>query len=214
MTPIKKQTSNLFVRRLKHDDIDILINICRKSFPDGIRGQNPRFLARRWWRDALSSASSETWVCSVGGEVAGFVILVTDNIMYAREKRKRSSSFFVRVCTAITCPRLLLWRFFKKMATCRWFHKHHVNSTRNDPTLDNCAWIEPIAVSPHMRRQGIAKKLLQHCENRALELKRSAIKVGVELQNKPTIELYKKSGFVPLRQTGFACAHYVKELGN
>lgn len=211
MVLTKKQTSNSCIRRLKAEGIDAVIDICRKSFPGGIRGQYPRFIATKWWRDAIASVASETWVCFVEGEVTGYVILVMDNSMYSREKRKRRSGIFLRACTAITCPRLLLRRFFKKMVTYGWSSANHMTNSQNHPIQNKCIWIEPIAVAPHMRGRGIARKMLEHCEKRALDLKRGVVWVKVQPQNGPAIKLYEKSEFVLFSRTSATCT-YAKVL--
>lgn len=212
MKPTEKKTSSLLIRRAKLEDIDTLVDICRETFPDAIEWRAPRFSARKSWCHALTSAASETWVCSTNGEVAGCVTLVTDEAAHAREKRKRAGGFLAKSLTLVTCPRLLFLRIFKRKLGWPGSPEKCRSTVKSAPSQEQRTWIEPMAVSPHMRRKGLAKKMLEHCEKRTLELNRDTVKLLVDLDNRAAIELYEKWGFVRVHQTsaGYVYAKILK----
>lgn len=56
----------------------------------------------------------------------------------------------------------------------------------------NLAWIITLGVLPEFRRQGIARALLQACENR---IQVSRIRLSVRRSNWPAISLYAEEGY-------------------
>ena len=192
------------IRRATLDDIDALIDICCDSFVDDLRWHSLPFIVRRWWKLYVDSVAREVWVCLTNGEIVGFVILVIDPTKALYENRKRSPCLLMRMLGLIWCPRLVL-NHIRKLITAhlmkntigsanRLIESQVVNSGLSKTV--NAVWIEPMAVTPKMRRRGLAQELLKHCQKRVVELKMNAIKLGVNISNKAACSLYKKAGFV------------------
>ncbi len=57
---------------------------------------------------------------------------------------------------------------------------------------EDMAWIATLGVLPEYRRQGIARKLLQECENR---LNSARLRLCVRMENTPAIQLYEQEGY-------------------
>ncbi|MHC4158581.1 MAG: GNAT family N-acetyltransferase [Planctomycetota bacterium] len=192
---IKKKVSDLSIRPAKSEDIETLINLCRDGFPGAIVWQAPRFLARKRWENILSLTAVETWVCSLNGEVVGFSVLASDMVSYARKKRKLNGGFIRRACNYVFCPKLCLVKVLRKIRTFPRDCKQNFSGIKKEITSINALWIEPIAIASRMRGKGFGKELIRHCEHRAFELHKDAIKVSVNPMNTLACNVYEKLGF-------------------
>jgi len=213
MPGIANEFNKVTIRRAAPNDMEPLLAICRDSFLDSIRWQGPRFLATRWLTVAIVSRSSEIWVCSKDNKIAGFCIIITDQGLWRIERPKRDGPMLTRMLALAICPTIVFRKICNRIAN--FLNRSH-NSPPDQHNLTTLKagesiWIELIAVSDVMRRQGLAKYMLRFCENYAKELKRSALKLCVGSINKPARNLYEQTGFVCTVQTPVSCI-YTKML--
>ncbi len=213
MPDITNEFNKVTIRRAARNDMEPLLAICRDSFLDSIRWQGPRFLATRWLTVAIVSRSSEIWVCSKDSKIAGFCIIITDPCLWRIEKPKRDGPMPTRLLASATCPTIVFRKIYNRIVN---FLAGSHNSPPDQYNLTTrkagkSIWIELIAVSDAMRRQGLAKYMLRFCESYAKELKRSAVKLCVGSTNKPARNLYERTGFTCTVQTPVSCI-YTKML--
>ena len=201
-TATKKQNSQFSIRPAETEDIDALVDICRKGFPDLVRWQIPRFLAKKSWEHILSSAVAETWVCNSGDQVAALVSLVSNMVVYQSEKHPPNMSRIKKLYFHLLCPKLLVKKLLRKI--CRFFSGSTMITSlgRNQSETTNFAWIELIAVAPDMRKKGMATRLLELCYERTVQLKIDGMKLTVEPDNIAAHNLYKGFGFHCTSQGG------------
>jgi GNAT superfamily N-acetyltransferase len=194
-TIAEAESPALSIRQAEYKDIEILVEICRKSFTKLVRWQIPRFLSRKRWEYILSSDVAETWVCSANNQLAGYVTLVRDIAAFKLEKHQYDRFFFKKLYCYLLCPRLFLRMLIRKMYIFTSRPSQPESVRQNGPDLINCAWVDSIAVDPEMRRKGIAKKLLYLCKKRALQLNLAGMKLAVDSDNTEARNLYKNFGF-------------------
>jgi ribosomal protein S18 acetylase RimI-like enzyme len=215
MPDITNEFNKVTIRRAALNDMEPLLSICRYSFLDSIRWQGPRFLATRWLTVAIVSRSSEIWVCSKDSKIAGFCIIITDQGLWRIERPKRDGPMLTRLLASATCPTIVFRKIYNRIAN---FLNRSYNSPpdQHNPRQKHSGagksiWIELIAVSDAMRRQGLAKYMLRFCESYAKELKRSVIRLSVDSTNKAARNLYERTGFICTAQTPVSCI-YTKML--
>jgi ribosomal protein S18 acetylase RimI-like enzyme len=200
------------MRRGTPDDVDALIDICRDSFPESLLWTGTVFSARKWWMSAIASDSCETWICLIGVKIAGFCILITATLAWESERSDRDMNLFARLLAASVSPGFVMRRIWKKIIAVRTASVNESLSATSYKENGSDAWIGLIAVAPQMRRQGLARKMLQFCEERTLQLNRKAIKLVVLPDNRPACLLYKEKGFI--RTACIPTGHvYTKILG-
>jgi len=194
------------IRRGTPDDMDSLIDICHDSFPESLLWNSPRFFGRKWWKSVIASKSGEAWICINGERIAGFCVLITNTGRWNSEKSGRDMNLFALLLAAAFSPRFAIRRVREKIAGIGIASADESLSTTpcNDNGTDT--WIGLIAVSPQMRGRGFAKKMLQFCEERTLQLHRNAIKLVVIPSNKSACRLYEGQGFI---RTTYSSIGYV-----
>lgn len=192
-TATKKQNSQFSVRPAKTEDIDALVDICRKGFPDLVRWQIPRFLAKKSWEHILSSAVAETWVFSVDSKVAGLVTLILNAPVFTYEKRHFDGGTLRKFCFYLLCPKLFFHKTLRKIHLFISKSNKKKYTRQNNSNSMNYAWIEPIAVAPDMRKKGIATRLLELCYKRTVQLKMDGMKLVAE----PAGREYILQSYVP-----------------
>jgi GNAT superfamily N-acetyltransferase len=182
------------LRRAESGDVDKLITICRAGFPDTLRWQVGGAPARRWWSAALPSDSCETWVSVSDDDLQGFVVLVTDEQTWAREKRtaKGTKHWLTALLARPWTLGVHLWRRLRQ----------RFGPDRRDEAVwvartppGDRTWVELIAVAPRHRGQGVAADLLQQAEARTRQLERRAVQLTVEAANRPALRRYLRSGY-------------------
>jgi GNAT superfamily N-acetyltransferase len=183
------------LRRATTSDVAKLITICRGSFPDTLRWQVGGRPARRWWAAALPSASCETWVSVHDDDVQGFVVLVTDEQAWAREKMTSRGAKHQWLTALLGRPWKLgahLWQRVRgRRVHAQPGAAQFVAST---PPPDR-TWVELIAVAPRHRGQGVAADLLQQAESRTRELDRHAVQLTVGIGSQGEVRRYLRSGY-------------------
>ena len=186
---------NSVVRKAESEDINNLLEICKKSFRKLERWQAPRFLTRDRWKKILSSSVAETWVCLVNNKIAGYVTLVMDIISFENERKQYDKNVIKKVLYKILCPKLMLKKLLKKIKLNQSnpVRVHCEKQNGNEPK--NCYWIDSIAVNPENRRSGIATILVDKCKERAIQYNMDGIKLGVDSDNLTAQQFYKNYGF-------------------
>lgn len=197
------EINEITFRRVSVADIDSLVDICRDGFPNAVCWQGPRFVAKKWWKLRLKCSSSETWVCLNEGRVAGFLGLIINQSGFAKENQKYGLCFLSKIIALMFCPRIALSRIKRLVISHTRKNKNVDVSVLSNVQLphSDCSegrsviWIRPMAVSQHMRRRGLGKKILRFSEIRTMALHGEVIKLNVETFNHPAIRLYEKEGF-------------------
>lgn len=86
----------------------------------------------------------------------------------------------------------------------------YVISEESDEAYDKCKWDNPddttciihrLCIDPEYQDQGLGKKIMQHIEEQAREMKYESIRLDVFTQNPRALALYKNSGY---EERGFA----------
>ena len=181
-------------RKAESRDIEELIDISRKCFPEAVRWQIPRILARRRWGKILKSQIADTWVCYLNERVAGYVILIKDNNATIAKHCHYDRHLLGRIIYLLLCPQLIFKKLARKIRVIR--NKNIIIPKIQDgEKLQNYTWVDSIGVRPEMRKKGVARKLLNICKNRTLELEKEGIKLSVETKNIAAKNLYQDFGF-------------------
>ena len=204
---------NIVIRRATLGDADVLADICRSSFPDSLLWTGPRFLSQKWWKAVINSDSAETWVCLKDGEIGSLGVLVTDMAGWKKEKLYPERNMCVRLFALAMCPRLIISKIVKLISAAKAPVSNCPTSNIARTNIESQIWLRLIAVSPQMRRQGLAKRILQLCEERALERHRQAIQLFVFSNNKTPRSFFVQQGFVCTNHRRKGCV-YTKVLGD
>jgi len=204
------------IRRGTLDDTDALLRICAESFPDSIRWQSLRSVGERWWNVVLRSRAAETWVCVVDDQVVSFSVIVVDGTEWVAEGKERRSSLMTCLCALSAGHKLILPKILKKVRLAKIVCTGRARTIHARAETGKAFWIDLIAVVPHMRGQGLAKKMLLFCESRALELQRRSVGLRVDPANKAACKLYERVGFVRGKHTvsGTVYTKVVGEVAN
>lgn len=200
------------IRRGTPRDVDALLQICTESFPESIRWQSLRSVGKRWWNVVLRSRAAETWICVVYGQIVSFSVIVVDGTEWATERKERRSSMMTCLFALAVGHKLILPKILKKVRLAKIARTDRAHTVDTQAETGKAFWIELIAVVPHMRGQGLAKKMLLFCESRALELQRRSVGLRVDPANKAACKLYERVGFVRGKHTASGTV-YTKVVG-
>ncbi|MGD8500883.1 MAG: GNAT family N-acetyltransferase [Phycisphaerales bacterium] len=203
------QRGAFLIRRAKLEDIERLGEICRKSFPYTVEWQAPTFMVRKRWEQIMSSNAAETWVASRNSKIDGLAVLITEPCAYKQQMGEHSSGLLLRICAHMFCPRLFFLKVLRRVLKPLPRTQQHADTIQANP-LSRDIWIEPIAVAPEARRGGVGTRLLQHCRQRAAELKKDGVKLQVRRSNTQASKFYEKVGFVCTRRGAYADTYRMK----
>lgn len=192
--------------------MDALLQVCAESFPDSIRWQSLRSVGERWWSVVLRSQAAETWICVVDDQVVSFSVIVVDSTEWTAEGKERRGSRMTCLCALAVGYKLILPKILKKIRLAKVGRIDRARMVDTRAETGKAFWIELIAVVPHMRGQGLAKKMLLFCESRALELQRHSVGIRVDPANKAAYKLYERVGFVRGKHTASGTI-YTKAVG-
>ncbi len=181
------------LRRAEPGDVEQLVALCRRSFPESLRWQVGGDPARRWWRAVLPSASCETWVSAGPGGIQGYFVLVIN---------ERDRNFARRVADAARGPwlRAALRRPWAVAAHVFRGLRRRRKGAAAAPSVQRTppgerTWVELIAVAPRCRGRGVAALLLEHAESRTRQMKRRAVQLTVTPGNRVALQRYARSGY-------------------
>ena len=164
-------------------------------------------MGQAWWMAVLrcSPRIAESWVmASPDGGVVAVCVLVIDEVDWKLQRRSRRGPWTVRCFSAVLCPILALRAFAARPGG--------MKSGSTPPVgVRNRTWLEMLAVSPDRQGRGLAKRLLDLCEDRTMKMGRRGICLRVETQNVRARRLYEKRGFLSYAEDETA-AYYAKFL--
>jgi ribosomal protein S18 acetylase RimI-like enzyme len=188
-------------RRAEYKDMNMLIDICRHSFPGTVRWQSSYTVAKAWWSSAIGSDAVEVWVLSDKEQIDAFLVLVTDEAEWARQKRLRQVSLWYSLSAL---RHSAVWRHCLAMtinAITGFKNVSHVHSEQNHigQRVHNRIWLELLAVRPNRRGSGLARQLMMCCETRAAQLGRQSVVLRVAHDNVAAKMLYEKQDFILFR---------------
>ena len=205
-------TGEMAARQATLGDVELLIDLCQRGFPDTLTWGGPRFLSRNWWRSALRSLSAETWLFSIDGKPSGLCVLVQDINGWWAKPLYAERSWTFRLFAAALCPKLILSRLVKKILAPRPLPSECPRSEAIATATGSRTRVRLLAVAPDKRRQGFGKRILQFCENRTMELGREIIELFVSIENASARHFYAQQGYVCTRHKRDGCV-FTKVLG-
>jgi ribosomal protein S18 acetylase RimI-like enzyme len=149
---------------------------------------------KNWWQVAIISEAVDTYVVERDSRIVAFAVLVKNEDMWRKERKKLRKLLVFRFLSCIVCPMLAAATIRRKLkgllsGTKKYLLKHSVKRSYHR------TWLELLAVLPEERGQGIAKRLLQECESVTKDMGRDAIGLMVPTTNLSAIRLYDKIGY-------------------
>lgn len=202
-------TPEIGIRVAHMQDINRLCAIYRDSFKQGLRSLIPFYFTRLRWKLRLSTRSVEVWVAEVNGEVAGFCVIIVDEIQWRRDQ---NGSLLLRIGHLAALLQKGISQIVRSVSMCASSRKLQGKEKEGGfSTPYEHVTIQPVAVAMDRRRLGLAKLLLRWSERRARELKRRAIRLSVDSNNFPACRLYEALGY-RLITDGVSLRKYVKVL--
>ena len=193
---------NQSIRKATFEDLFQLVEICNKCFPSRLRWTSKRYLARSWWKVALTDSAAEAWVFVENNTIKGFCVLIINEPKWNEQRRIRRGSLFSGGLSMILHPiiafHFVLGAFTKNL---------RINSFSSVANRDLPAgwgphwrtWLELIAVKPEQQGKGVAGKLIDKCCQRTIDLGRHAVALKVNAHNTTAKRLYEKHGFMCYR---------------
>ena len=189
-------------------DAEALNRLCRRSGLTDLKWLGPVFVGRRWWRAALESSAAETTLCLGDGGIAGLCVLVIDEEVWRSEHKARQGTALGRAAAAVLSPRFLLALSRKKGIA---FLSMTAGAIVDVSMPRERTWLELIVVAPGSQRQGLGRRLLEHCDRRTQKLGRRHICLRVDVNNGSARQIYERAGYVKKAQSRWQCT-YAKEL--
>lgn len=187
-------------RSARNEDVDALIAICRRCFPETARWQSSYTLARKWWVSAIDSDAVETWVVEIGGAVEAFLVLIIDEAKWKLQKHARHAPIWFFLPALL---RLSIWKqCWSNVINRLRGNKSNVCTfcqIEMNPDLGSRIWLELLAVKPERWGGGVAHELMVHSERRAFQLNRQAIVLRVVSRNLRAKRFYEKEGYLLYR---------------
>ena len=185
------------IRRAGDEDVGALLAFCRVAFPDAPKWQGADFVARRWWRAAMRSPIAEVWVVDQEVGPTGFVVVALDQGAWARARRDRYGSPLYRLFGLARRPRLLVrvLRARRERVRLAGAAARIGESAAADHAAERRAWLSLIAVAERERGSGLARRLMDHAEARALAAGCEGIALVVDYHNSRAQAFYRKLGY-------------------
>lgn len=187
----KKIKDELLLRPAGPEDWQVLLSLCRASFPYSVRWASRSGGGARWWCDALASPNCECWIARRRATDEGFTLLIDDEADWRRRSSKRSVSVWRRALGALMAPRM----------TASWLLRLD-SAVRFLPAGDGVPlspadrlFVELIAVVPKAQGSGLGRRLVEHAEQRARSLGRRGVYYRVARANEPMLSLMAAAGY-------------------
>jgi len=177
----EKKELDLEIRIATIEDFDILTDISRICFPEQLKWRATKSHSRKCWDSIINSNNSELWICSIYGQVVGFIVFTINRDKYNKNLEKKRYSILDIFLMFISNPEGFFKSIVYKLKQRRLKKALDTESSTDDPqiniykrirkNLDKCVpWCGPIAVLPSMRGKGISMKMMEHCFQRAKSL--------------------------------------------
>jgi len=190
-------------RMATEQDLDFLINLCRRCLPDQRFWQGPRVRAQKWWRSLIRTDFSELWIFVYRGARIGFCKLDKDTERFEAHKAAFQPNLFERICTLMVHPRTFLAKGIRKISAA-FFSSSVIRSEVSVSQRDSrFIWIRPMAIVPEMQEKGMGFALMAFICQRTRHLGYDGIKLQVDRGNRQAISYYKKAGFITTAQSHY-----------
>ncbi|HCO96267.1 MAG TPA: hypothetical protein DIU00_20395 [Phycisphaerales bacterium] len=184
--------NGITIRRAHLSDIPYLLKICRKCF-SRIQWRGVSSYVRPWWQAAITSEAADVCVAQYKGRVIAFAVLVKDEELWRKQKKRGEGPFMSHLLSCIVCPVLTFKALCIKVARLMVGNEDQLQSSIG--MSYKRTWLEILAVMPREQGRGIAKLLLCECESLTKNEGCDAIRLMVTKSNKRAIRLYKKMGY-------------------
>jgi hypothetical protein len=221
-SPVKTSSYSVVKRLAEKSDLNDLVNICKKCFPDEVLW-NVKSLSRKYWDIALNSDSIEIWIWQINGRIASFGTVVVDLVRWKTEKiYHHQYSWITKLTALISNPYLTYSKIKKKI----WMIKYKINKKKqnNNRLIENpenvsqishkesadnslisysgvycnpetLVWGELAAILPEFRSFGLlALQMIKFGEDRALALGKKEY-YSVVHASKPWFALLDRLGY-------------------
>lgn len=194
---MEKNAGAIGFRRAQMTDLERLLKISKVCFPGQLRWRGPKEHALKWWEHILHADYCEVWVCTVNGQVVGFMNLVRDIDRIYAERRAFSGGIGICLYYLIHYPMLTCRNGFRRVLN-MIVPLFKISNDRMSGDITNnggAIWIRPLAVECSMQGKGLGTNLIMMAIRRARELGYNKIRLGVERINSESIKLYQRLQF-------------------
>ena len=188
-------------------DLNALVYIDRKCFPEHYRWQSIYPIGKKWWKVVIESKASQTLVLEDSSGIFAHSVLVFDSGLWNTESKRRNGSVIVRVLSALFCTNPAVWRRLLKVALVRLTYRRPVMNSVVERRSGRIAWAETSAVLPRMARKGYGSFLIQAREQRALEAGATFIDTHVDSENVSSRRMNEKAGYVLISENKHGCLY-------
>jgi len=176
-------------------DVNALVRICSKCFPEYYKWQSIYPIGKNWWQVAIESKASQIIVLEDSSGIFALDVLVLALELWKAENKRRNGSLMARVFSAFCCPVPAVWKRLWKVALARLTYRRPVRNSVLERNCEQTAWLEYIAVLPRMVRQGHASWLFRIHEQGALAAGSTTINTHVDSENVPSRRMMEKMGY-------------------
>lgn len=169
-----------------------IARLCSRCFPWGMRWAPMSGFRTRWWAAACSLERSVCITAHDGDSLAGFCLLVFDEIEFRDRVASLRPTLMERAAALPHVP---------KAKAARRAMEASAQPLQTQPTTERPrprAWVEIIAADPDLRGRGVAGKLLQEAERLARERGSLAIEAMTAVWNRPAQRLFEKNDYAPV----------------
>jgi ribosomal protein S18 acetylase RimI-like enzyme len=182
------------------DPADRLLYLSSKPYYDAYAGSESRarsLLAAVYSRRGHAASFEVCAVAEVDGELAG--VIAWFPVTEGDERARRFVS--------LTAPRVPPWRW---PALLRHLRAAGLVSPHPPPEM---LYVDALAVEPPFRRRGVARALLAHAEQAALDRHLAGVALDTGLHNEPARALYEATGFHEREIRRAPSAHVAAAIG-
>ncbi len=211
MTQKDKESSPYILRQATLNDMEALLAICREGFPNSMRWRGRKCPGEKWWQLVLTCSGAEAWVFRREGCVVGVMAFIS-NLEEWNAKLKKTRSPILRLLTIIRRPGLVVRRVHKKLSCLQNSTGSSVKAKDIYVDPRKLIWMEIMTVLSAHRRQGLARRLIECCQERTIELKRDAIKLNI-VPNPSVEKLFESMGYIRTNRgrSGYIYTKILKE---
>ena len=185
---------NLEIRPVTFNDFDALTDISRICFPEQLWWRITKSNSRKWWRNLINSQNCEIWICSLSGQVIGFISLAFNRIKYINVWNEKHFTFLDCLHIFMSSPKQFIIKLFLKIKRYKAIKTKNTELSESENNLNTCdkirridsvsnPWCGPISVLPGMQGMGVSKKLMEKCFQRAKSLGYKEVYGAVEKKN-------------------------------
>lgn len=148
----------------------------------------------------MTSPCHETWVGDVDNEIVALIRFVTDADQYWKDIEKFRPGFGPAFFALTTRPRLLFAKVWEQLTRTVAGSEDYCDDDDPENLAEKSAWTHSIVVVEKMRGRGIASEMIRFCERRGADLGYDSLKCFVKTDNRISIRLHERLGFVRTRK--------------